>query len=335
MALRWIKVTPETFDLYNVNEQFERLPRDVASATSSTVAAMAKSPAGGRIRFKTDSANIDLRAMMKGTKKGVGFDLYRIENGMEIAVSGYRRPECFILDGLFEAEKSVGNAGVMRSFTLNFPYIGQIESLEIGLDEDARLERGDRYRNEKPVIFYGSSITQGAWASRPGLAYEPMISQRWNLNYINFGFSGGARGEKAIADYMASLDMSAFVLDYDHNAPSAEHLEATHLPLFRTIRAVHPDIPILIVTKPDFFSSPRGNQQRADVIRRTYEYAAAQGDEKVWFIDGKTLFAGDYLHNCTLDGCHPNDIGFYRMASVIGPVLARALVLPVEPFDFF
>ena len=154
-----------------------------------------------------------------------------------------------------------------------------------------------------------------------------MISQRYNLHYLNLGFAGSAKGEQAIADYMAELDMCACVCDYDHNAESPEKLMETHLPLYQTIRKSHPDIPYIMITRPDFmFGDREENPRRIEVVRNTYEYAQEVGDKNVTFVDGSTLLEGDYYYNCTRDGVHPNDLGFYRMASKIGPVIEREVV---------
>ena len=115
--------------------------------------------------------------------------------------------------------------------------------------------------------------------------------------------------------------MSAFILDYDHNAPSEEHLLRTHEPFFRTIREAQPDLPIVIVSKPDFDTNPVINAARRDIIRATYDHAVASGDRHVAFVDGETLFGTSDRDLCTVDGTHPNDLGFCRMAAALEPVL--------------
>ena len=152
-----------------------------------------------------------------------------------------------------------------------------------------------------------------------------MISQRYNLNYINLGFAGSARGEEEMVEYMAGLSMLAFICDYDHNAYGLELLSSTHLPMYKTIRQAHSDIPYIIITRPDYFNNPEDNDKRNEIMYNTYSYAVNNGDKKVYYIDGKTLYDGDYYHNCTKDFAHPNDLGFYRMATVIGPVIAKVL----------
>ncbi len=324
MSVVWYDFNGKNFDIYGVNNNFHRLPEDLAESVSEGVAANARCPAGGRIRFTTNSQNIYIKAVMKSTK-GIGFDLFRLENGSEVFAAGYRKPEYFICNGDFESSVNVSKDKEMHSYTLNFPYFGEIENFKLGIDEGTLLKRGEKYKNEKPIAFYGSSITQGAWVTRPGSAYVPMISQKYNLNYLNFGFAGSARGETPLVEYIAKLDISAFVADYDHNAYDIELLKATHLNMYKTVRKYKPDIPYIIITRPNYWTEPENNDKRNKIMYATYEYAKQNGDDKVYFVDGKTLFGGEYYRNCTKDGCHPNDLGAYRMAQKIGPVIAKAI----------
>ena len=136
-----------------------------------------------------------------------------------------------------------------------------------------------------------------------------------------------------MADYITTIEKSVFVMDYDHNSPSEEHLAATHEPFFRRIREREPELPIVILTRPDFDFHAECAPRR-EIIRATYEHAKAAGDENVYFLDGFILLAaagvitgaGDEDRDaCTNDCTHPNDLGMYRMAKVIEPVLRGIL----------
>ena len=181
------------------------------------------------------------------------------------------------------------------------------------------------YRIEKPVVYYGSSITQGGCASRPGSAYESILSRRFSCDHINLGFSGNAKGEKEMAEYISGLDMAVFVYDYDHNAPSVEHLQMTHEPMFKRIRSAHPDLPIVMMSRPRPKLSPK-EEQRLEIIRTTYRNALQSGDRNVYLIDGRTLMqmAGN---EGTVDTDHPTDFGFTSMAKTISEVFEQILTL--------
>ncbi len=320
----WYKIDNDNFDLYGCNERFERMPEEVAKTVSDDVYWQSKEPSGGRVRFATNSQTLAVRCKMSYGLLQL-FDVYRVDEttGKEYFVAGFRNDDA---QHDFVKEQNLRNPnGEMRYYTLNFPLYSTVEALEIGVQNWTVLSNGKSYRNEKPVVFYGSSITKGGCTIRAGMNYIALISQRYNLNYTNMGFSGGAKAEPEMIDYLSGLEMAAFVSDYDHNAPDAEHLEKTHLKLYKAIREKHPDIPYIIITKPDYYTNPEESDRRAEVIYKTYEYAKASGDENVYFIHGKTLFGGNYYHNCTIDGSHPNEVGFMRMAEKIGPVVAKAM----------
>ena len=114
----------------------------------------------------------------------------------------------------------------------------ELEDVLIELEDDAKLETPTPYTLERPMVFYGSSITEGGCATRPANAYTALLSRWLDADYINLGFSGSAKGEMEIANYIAGLDMSVFILDYDHNAPTIEHLAETHEPFFKMIRSI-------------------------------------------------------------------------------------------------
>jgi hypothetical protein len=152
-----------------------------------------------------------------------------------------------------------------------------------------------------------------------------MICRRNEIDFVNLGFSGSAKGEQSMAKYIASLDMTAFVCDYDHNAPTAEHLAATHYDFYKTIREAHPKLPIIFVSKPDFDNGYDESVKRRRVIEDTFYRAREEGDGNVFYIDGQGLYRGYFKEECSTDGSHPNDIGMMKMAESIGQLLERVL----------
>lgn len=116
----------------------------------------------------------------------------------------------------------------------------------------SKIGKPTPYSIEKPIVFYGSSITQGGCASRPGNSYTHIICRWLDANMVNLGFSGNAKGEPEMAELISQIDMGALVMDYDHNAPDAEYLLNTHENFFKIIRSNHPYLPVIFVSKPDF-----------------------------------------------------------------------------------
>ena len=318
----------EKFDLYGIwfdeeKDCFVRMDLDLASSVSDKLLHLSKHTSGGRVRFSTDSKYFGVE---------VTYDDYTRFSHMPLLGSCgmILLEECD--DGSLRLMKSVqpsfrkehgyvSNAtlrgGRMSNYILYLPLYNGISSLHIELDANATVTGGKKYREELPILYYGSSITQGGCASRPDNCYQALIS-KWNqIDYINLGFSGNGRGEEAVAEYIGKTPCSLFVMDYDHNAPDAAHLERTHFAFYQTFRRLQPDTPILMISKPDYDKNPQKSAEREAIIRKSYRKARAAGDSNVYFIAGKTLFGKEDRINCTVDGTHPNDLGFYRMAKKI------------------
>ncbi len=328
--VKFYDVKQPPFKVYGVffdSGKFKRMPSDVAKSVSEGVYALHTHTAGGRVRFKTDSSYIAIHAKMPSVGKmphfaltgSMGFDLY-IHDEQEKYFGSFV-PPFNAIDG-YESMVSFSSSE-MREITINFPLYSGVSELYIGLQDTACVQPPRPYAIEKPIVFYGSSITQGGCASRPGNSYQSVISRRFDCDYINLGFSGSAKGEPEIADYISGLDMSVFVYDYDYNTPTIEHLKATHEKMFQAIRKAHPDLPIIIMAAPKFYSEPLF-EERSKIIEETYNNAKANGDRHVYFIDGKTLMAVAGNEG-TVDSCHPNDLGFFSMAKAVGDVLEHIL----------
>lgn len=333
----WRDVREAPFSLYGlyapVQEPiFKRLPDEVARSVSEKVAVLYRNTAGGRVRFSTDSDVIAIRALMPMVCNtlahmplvgSAGFDLY--VDDPETGLSRFWRsfiPPCDMKDGYESA--LYFSSRRLRHFTIHFPSYSDVAMLYVGVRDGATLGEGMPYRATAPVVYYGSSITQGACASRPGNSYQNIIARRTGLDYLNFGFSGAACGEEAIGSYLAALPMCAFVSDYDHNAPDVAHLRRTHERLYRTIRRAHSTVPYIMLSRHDFDSAYGENILRRDVVIDTYRAARADGDTNVYYIDGASVFRGPYEDMCTVDGVHPNDLGFALLADAIGAELKRA-----------
>ena len=207
------------------------------------------------------------------------------------------------------------------------PTYTTVEELYIGIEEGAILEEYDPYLPVPPIVYYGSSITQGGCVSRPGNTYEAKITRDLGIDHINLGFSGNAKGELVMAEYLSNLDMSLLVIDYEHNAPSPEHLKATHEPFFKYIRSKRPNLPIVICSSPDIVHREDCKRftERRQTVFTTYLNALESGDRNVYFVDGMQYFEGVDKDFCTTDGCHPTDMGHYYMALSIESAIKTAL----------
>lgn len=329
----WYSANKKPFSLSGIRPTesgYERLPQAIADQTNESVRELNRNTAGGRIRFMTDAPKLCIRVRLRDadpTSKfsfsgKAGFDLYEGKLCRSIFLPP-NDPEYDENGVLTYSTVSRKLAEKMTDYTLVFPPYATVLSLEIGLPEGYIPQEAKNYVNEKPIVYYGSSITQGGCVSHPGNAYPEIIHQETGLDYVNLGFSNGARGEQCVADYIASLPMLAFVLDYDHNAPTVEHLQKTHEAFYKTVRAAQPNVPILMLSRPGE-DSPVVAERRG-IIRATYENAVAAGDRHVYFLDGSRFFEKYGGFRCTVDCIHPNDLGFYAMAQTILPVLLKAI----------
>lgn len=321
--------TDESFSLFGVFHDGEglcRMPKEAASAVSPSILTMFRQPAGGRLRFKTNSPYIALMVKTPGISKYSNIAL-SMSCGFDIYVGG-RFDKNLTPDPKDEKDfLAVRDYGGFweKDVTVYLPLFNDVTELYVGLHKDATVSPGAGYSGtELPVVFYGSSITHGACASRPSMAYEALLSKMLDIDFVNLGFAGSAKGEEKMAEYISGLDMSVFVYDYDHNAPNAEHLRKTHKRFFDIVRAKNPDLPIIMITRPSL-RTDEGIISHQKEILNTYNQALEDGDRNVYYIDGQRLFDGYCTDDCLVDGTHPGDLGFMCMARSIAPVLEKVI----------
>ena len=328
--LTYYKVPNPVFKLYGVfydedEKCFRRIKKDIASTVSEGVNYLSYHTSGGRLRFSTDSAYFELTVKMKelpimshmAIEGSSGFMLVE-EN--EDGSTGYFR----IIPPMWNQNKGYTLSGElpknkMRNYILWFPLYNDVEDIVLGLDKDSNIGSGRKYKDIKPILYYGSSITQGGCASRPDNDYQALISKWNNIDFINQGYSGNGLAEDNMVDYLASIDTSLFVCDYDFNAYDSEYLLKTHKRLYERYRAVKKDTPILFISAPtaDYACGIEECNKRFEIIKDTYNYAINNGDKNVYLLDGRTFFDNKDRMNHTVDGCHPTDLGFYQMAKMI------------------
>lgn len=311
---------PENVSLHGLTEGLVRMPAEAADRVSKNVSHLSRCGAGGRLRFATDSERLRLDVTLESGNVNCAVDV--LCDGRFI---GRILPdvEC---DPIFGGELTLGRGGEIKNVTVFISRTAHTRSLDVSVDDGAGVYPAAPYAIKKPVVFYGSSITMGAISSSPSKAYTALVAERLCADHVNLGFGGSALGETAMAEYIAGLEMSAFVLDYEHNAPTLDHLRGTHKPFFDIIRKAHPTLPILIVSRPDtdgdFIRACTGRR----IIMDTFHKALDAGDRFVDFVDGFYLWGNEERRTCCAeDGCHPNDEGFARMADVITPGLRSLL----------
>lgn len=306
---------------------FQRLPDSILEKRPDLELIGRRCP-GARVCFRTNADTFTVRISLKTLKPDVGMSIFSCQSA-EVLIGPRQNPYYAGLVGPrnYETkafENTFKKKQCMEDVTIFLPRNEIVESVEINVPENASLQEPTPYKYSEPIVFYGSSITEGGCCCNLINSYNAILSNRLDFDYYNMGFSGNCKGEIEVAEYLGRLSMSVFFLDYDHNAPTIEHLAETHEPFFKKIRELNPDLPIVIMTRPQavYFED---NRIRRDIIRKTYENAINGGDKNVYFIDGERFFGDKERHLCTIDTVHPNDLGFHRMADVIEPVLKNIL----------
>ena len=285
--------------------------------------------AGLAIAFKTNSNVIWAKWKTKNPKTSAnmtaiahkGLDLYIKRDGKWV-FAGVGRPT----ENSTNAKLVENMDNTDKECLLYLPLYDEVLELEIGVTTDSYIESiPDPFRRK--VIIYGSSILQGASASRPGMAYPAIMARRSGINFINLGLSGNGKMEKAVADMVAGIEADAYILDCAPN-PSPEEITERTAYLVRTIRKRHPAAPIIMIQSVVREAGNFNNKVRDRVAAQNRNFKAeynklkAEGITDLYYIEGDLLGTD---HEGTTDGVHPNDIGFERMLQVTEPVIMDVL----------
>jgi len=342
-SLHWIPLSTQNVEVdglpwfgENGGELF-RLPVRLKDTYRKPVWDLAQSPSGGRIRFRTNSTALAIRLEypqppdMKNMHAfgQTGVDLYAdgVYRGTAIADRDSRPGKT--QDHTYYKDQP----RVDREITLYLPLYMGVKVLGIGLDADARIERAKPFAVGKPVVFYGTSITQGGCASRSGMSYQAILGRMLNVDFVNLGFSGNGLGEPELANAVAGIDAATFVMDFAQNNPTVESLAQAYAPFLETIRAKHPDTPILVITPiyaaHESWSRNDRLEGMRELIRRVAAQCIAAGDRHIEIVEGTDLLGptrGDGL----VDGTHPNDLGFQWMAEGLAGRIGKVLGVRLE-----
>lgn len=283
--------------------KYRRLPTDPDFPLPSAVDNLANNTAGGQIRFRTNSPKLAIQVRLAGPANmyhmpatgQCGFDCYEeLEGTLQ-----YRSTAAFdVKAAQYEAVLFDGGSAESRTIVLNFPLYQGVEEVSIGLEAGASVEAPPAYDQPGAIIVYGTSITQGGCASRPGLCYTNVLSRRINREFVNLGFSGSGKGEPELAHILATIpDPACLVLDYEANSVTPE-LYAQTLPEFiRIYRESHPEVPILVLSRISFAKelfdaeSRELQQTRKRMQMELVHSLKKAGDRHIYFHDGEKLLS--------------------------------------------
>lgn len=297
---------------------FDRLPLSYKEKVRPAVWDLGKNSAGISVDFQTNSREIWVKWQllndfhmnhMAGT--GIrGIDLYcKIKNEWQYVKTA-------IPAGKTNEKQLIKNlSGKMENYRLYLPLYDGVENLEIGIDSTAKIKSAKKLR--RPLIFYGTSITQGGCASRPGMAYTSIISRKINRECINLGFSGNGRMEPPIAELISRTEAEFIIIDCLPNMKASD-VEANTQKLVQILREKKPELPIVLVENVIYETAwfdqeqMKTLRQKNQTLKAEYEKMIQQGVERLFYIEAESLMSD--IHEGTVDGVHLTDLGFMRIA---------------------
>jgi lysophospholipase L1-like esterase len=317
---------PDTKNLY------ERLPASLEGKTRDAVWSLSKNCSGLAIRFHSDSPTIaakwevtDDAVMNHFAPSGIkGLDLYCLTNGKWEFVNSARpagkTSKVVIIEHMAKAD---------REYMLYLPLYDGLANLELGVEPSARigLPTINSPEKEKPVVFYGTSITQGGCASRAGMSYPNILSRMLDKQIINLGFSGNGQLDLEIAEAIANIDASCIVMDCLPNV-SVEQMNEKYIPFLNIIRKKQPNVPILMVENilyPFMYFDQtvfKSIQEKNALLKKIYSTVKKE-DRHVYYLKADKLIGDDY--EATVDGVHLTDLGFLRLSKGMYPAIRKLI----------
>lgn len=310
---------------------YERLPSRAEGRIPDKVWAQSCASAGITVRFRSDAPFFLVRWLDYNGRPALnqsGPDrpvLYVQWNGrwtwLGTAAQIGQGPEHRLVNGRIPP--------TWRNYMLCLPIAHGMKKLELGLPVGAEIVPGPLPAG-KPIVFYGTSITQGGAASRPGSNHVAIVERQLECPVINLGFSGSGRMEAEVVALVSELDASVFVVDCLPNMVAAEVSERFEPAILR-LRAEHPSTPIVVVEsilyEDGFLVAYRRQRCRGSnrALRHGFERLVKAGVCGLHYVPAKEFFGG--MGDATVDGTHPNDFGFHLMADIfirrLGPLVGR------------
>ena len=310
---------------------FDRLPASAEATVTKNVWNLSRDSAGMMVRFKTDASSLhvhyrltkDRLAIPNMAATGVsGVDFYARNDKGEWKWVNVTRPSSQEIKVEVLKDLLPG----YREYAAYLPLYNGVEFLKIGVPAGSKFE--PLAPRQKPIVFYGTSITHGASASRPGMVHTAILGRRFDRPVVNLGFSGNGRMDAAVGDFLTQIDAAVYVIDCLPNM-TPDMVKEKAVPLVKQIRAVKPTTPIVLVEDRRFTNewiTPQKKKFHDDnhaALRAAYNELVKAGVKNLFYIPGDHLY-GDDTEGAT-DASHASDLGFMRQSDVMEPVLRKAL----------
>ena len=314
---------------------YDRLPISYKEKVREPVWDLSKASAGITVRFHSNSTSINLKwtilndfDMPHMAATGIkGIDLYTKYNnkwryvttaGALVGLKTYQN-KSIPADSINEYELIKNMSPDFREYKLFLPLYDGVTKLEIGIDNNALINKASP-NPVKPIVFYGTSITQGGCASRPGMAHTNIISRKLDVDCINYGFSGNGRMETPIVELISEIDAHFYVIECMQNMNSEQVSERVR-PLVDMIRSNHPYTPIVLVENMMYTMAFLDQTikttliQENEALKNEYDKIIKRGIPNIFYIKDNKDFLLD--NEGTVDGVHLTDLGFLRYADYL------------------
>ncbi|WP_353140568.1 SGNH/GDSL hydrolase family protein [Pseudopedobacter sp.] len=326
---------------YHQEKNFNRLPAKYEKIVRPAVWGLSKNSSGISIHFTTNSPVIAAKWKLMSYPRmsnmtpiaASGLDLYCLVDGQwQYVNSG-------IPSGLNNEKTLISDMDTCyKEFLLNLPLYDGVENIEIGINPNFSISAPENiiYKINKPIVFYGTSITQGASASRPGMVYTSIISRKLSVETINLGFSGNGRFESSVGQALCEIDASLFVIDCTANS-HPDTIKNNTVKLLQQIRECKPNTPILLVesiireysyfkkSDESTFGSRKYILAQNNELKKSFNEAKNIGIDNLYYLESDGLIG--YDHEGTIDGTHLTDLGSYRMAEKMETKIIEILKL--------
>lgn len=326
---------------YHSEKGYQRLPQRYESKVRKEVWELSQNSAGISLRFSSDARTMKIKWTLQTNEKfphmawtGIaGLDVYVLQDDQWHFVETARPTEKTSEYLIFENKNAV-----RRDFLINLPLYDGVEDLHLLINNDATVypPLTKKLLQKKGVAYYGSSIAQGACASRPGMAFTNILSRRLDRPVYNLGFSGEGTFEASIGEAMCEMDVELYVIDCNPNSDTSFIYERA-VNLVKQLKACKPTVPVLLVENY-IYSNDHAFPEGTMVIRNgkekpshvkwqklsaAYQTLKKSGVKDLYYLEGAKLIGHDF--EGTVDDSHPNDLGMMRMANELYPVVQKIL----------
>lgn len=324
-----------------VRSPYDRLPAKAEKVVRRAVWNLSRHAAGLHVRFRTDATALQARWTLTGARLQLPHMPATAVSGLDLYVRGPSGSWQWLAVGQPTGQKNSVElvkglpGGKVREFLLYLPLYNGVSQVEIGLPRGARLQKAGAYPGyKKPIVVYGTSIVQGGCASRAGMVHTSILHRILDWPVINLGFSGNGKMEPELAELLGELDASLYILDCLPNL-TAEEVEKRVEPFVQRLRKARPETPILLMEDRSYTDSANlparreRNQRSRAALRRAWEKMVWEGVQSLQYLGGEELLGHD--GEGTVDGSHPNDLGFMRQARAMESMVRYCLPGPEGP----